>query len=45
MATSKNQQSYKKTCKPLVLWMIYAGEYVYWINSGPSFAEAKQAVR
>ena len=23
--------------------MIYAGEYVYWINGGPSFEEAKAA--
>lgn len=26
-----------------LMWMIYAGEYVYWINGGPSFAEAKAA--
>ncbi len=88
----RDQQSYHKTYKPLVLWMIvflvastllpmaidrilqelfqttwgagaevrmilmfmviaidgllamiYAGEYVYWINGGPSFEEAKAA--
>lgn len=87
-----DQQEYKKTYKPLILWMIlfiagstfipvfinrtldqlfqitwgegaevrmvlmftviaidglmvmiYAGEYVYWINGGPSFEEAKAA--
>lgn len=26
-----------------LMWMIYAGEYVYWINGGPSFEEAKAA--
>lgn len=26
-----------------LLAMIYAGEYVYWINGGPSFEEAKAA--
>ncbi len=26
-----------------LMWMIYAGEYVYWINGGPSFEQAKAA--
>ncbi len=26
-----------------LMGMIYAGEYVYWINGGPSFEEAKAA--
>ena len=26
-----------------LMWMIFAGEYVYWINGGPSFEEAKVA--
>jgi hypothetical protein len=26
-----------------LMWMIYAGEYIYWINGGPSFEEAKAA--
>lgn len=26
-----------------LMWMIYAREYVYWINGGPSFEEAKAA--
>lgn len=27
----------------LLLWMIWKGEYVYWISGGPSFEEAKAA--
>lgn len=27
----------------LLLWMIWKGEYVYWINGGPSFEEARAA--
>lgn len=27
----------------LLMLMIYKGEYVYWINGGPSFEEAKEA--
>lgn len=26
-----------------LMWMIYVGEYSYWINGGPSFEEAKVA--
>ena len=27
----------------VLMWMIWKGEYVYWINGGPSFEEAKAA--
>lgn len=27
----------------LLMWIILRGEYVYWINGGPSFEEAKAA--
>lgn len=27
----------------LLMWIIWKGEYVYWINGGPSFEEAKAA--
>ena len=27
----------------LLFWMVWKGEYVYWINGGPSFEEAKAA--
>lgn len=29
----------------LLMWMIWKGEYVYWISGGPSFEEAKAADR
>lgn len=27
----------------VLFYMVYKGEYVYWINGGPSFEEAKEA--